>query len=337
VNALLLSLRCLLALVFLVAAIGKLLDPVGSRQALEEFGVLPRIARIGGLALPVAELAVAVALLLRPSARWGAGGALVLLLAFIAGVARAMSQGRSPECHCFGQIHSEKAGPSTLIRNAILAAPAAFIIAAGTGPSLNGALAGLNAAQVALVATSVVAVLLALAVVQLWSDRRRLQRELEAAIAAKAPAGLPRGTPAPEFALTPVRGNAGSLGELMDPGRPTVLVFVSTNCGPCLQMLPSLARWQDSLVESLALPAIFAGERADIERISAEQDLRVALAQEDNEAFGLYNLRATPSAVLISAGGAVASAPAEGVPAIEALIRTAVAQSRPDELVLHQA
>ncbi len=51
----------------------------------------------------------------------GRAAALLLLLAFAGGVARAMSRGQAPDCHCFGQIHSEPAGPSTLIRNAVLA------------------------------------------------------------------------------------------------------------------------------------------------------------------------------------------------------------------------
>jgi thiol-disulfide isomerase/thioredoxin/uncharacterized membrane protein YphA (DoxX/SURF4 family) len=335
VNGLVVSLRCLLAVVFAVAATGKLLDLDGSRRALEEFGVRPRFARAGGVALPIAELTVAVTLLIAPTARWGAAGALVLLVVFMVAVARAMAQGRAPECHCFGQIHSEQAGASTLVRNAILGCLAIVVIVAGPGPSLNGVLAGLSTTQVALVAVSVAAVLLGLAVFQLWGDRRRLIRDLHAALAARGPAGLRRGTPAPDFSLAPVRGDAGSLDDLMTPKRPTVLIFVTTQCPPCLQMFPMLARWQDSLADALALPAIFSGDRDDVERISEEQGLSVALAQDDEEAFGLYNLRATPSAVLIDGDRLVASVPAEGVPAIEALIRTAVRQTGPPDLVVH--
>lgn len=335
-DALLLSVRCLLAAVFLIAAIGKLLDVAGSRRALQEFGVPDRATRFGGVALPVAELAVGVALLIRPAARWGGAVALLLLLAFVGGVTRAMSRGQAPDCHCFGQIHSEPAGPATLIRNAVLATAATLVVVAGPGPSLNGGLSSLRGAQVALVAVSVLAAMLAVAVAQLWGDRRRLRRELDAAISAKAPPGLPRGTPAPEFALVPVRGAAGSLTELAEPSRPTVLVFVSTSCAPCLQMLPSLARWQDSLAESVTLAAIFAGERRDIERLSEEHELRLALAQEGTEAVELYALRATPSAVLVGTDGVIAGAPAEGVPAVEALIRTTVARPRPVELVVER-
>ena len=335
-DALLLSIRCLIAAVFIVAAVGKLLDLDGSHRALVEFGVPARLARFGAVLLPVAELAVAIALLFGPTARWTAVAALLLLLGFSAGVVRAISRGEAPDCHCFGQIHSEPAGRSTLIRNAVLAAAAALVVVAGPGPSLDGALGSLHGAQIGLVATSVLAAVLAVAVAQLWADTRRLRAELNAAQAADAPPGLSRGTPAPEFELAPVRGTAGSLTELSDTAPLTVLVFVSTGCGPCLTLLPSLAHWQDALSGSVTVTAIFEGARDEVERVSAEYELSPVLAQKEQEAFELYALRATPSAVLIDSDGAIAGAPAEGVTAIEALIRTAAAESRPFELALER-
>ena len=336
-DAVLLSIRCVLAVVFIVAAIGKLLDLEGSRRALADFGVPVRATRLGGVLLPVAELAVAISLLFVPTARWGALGALLLLLVFGAGVARAMSRGEAPDCHCFGQIHSEPAGRSTLVRNAVLAAAAVLVVVAGPGPSLDGALGSLHGAQIALVATSVLAAVLAVEVAQLWAEGRRLRSELNAAQAAQAPPGLPRGIPAPEFELAAVRGTAGSLTELTERALPTVLVFLSTGCGPCQALLPSLAHWQDALSGSVTVTAIFEGAREEVELMSAEHELSPVLAQKEQETFELYALRATPSAVLIGPGGAIAGAPAEGVTAIEALVRTAAADSRPFELVVERA
>ncbi len=334
-DALLLTARCILGVVFLVAAAGKLFDLTGSRQALEGFGVPTRWARLAGPALPVAELAVAAALLVRPTAVIGAAAALALLVVFIAGVARAISQGRAPECHCFGQIHSEPAGPSTLVRNALLAALAVLVLVRGPGPSLDGGLGRLNGTQAALVAVAVLATLLAVALIQLWREKRGLERELEALRAGERPPGLPRGTPAPEFALPAVRGSAGSLAELLASGKRPVLVFVSTGCGPCLEMLPTLGRWQDSLGDALALAAVFSGEREAIERLCDEHDLSLALAQELDEILTLYALRVTPSAVLLDPDGTVAAAPAEGVPAIEGLIRSALSAREARGIAVH--
>ena len=106
-----LALRLLLAGVFLTAGIGKLRDLPGSRRAVADFGVPERAARVVGLLLPLAEIAIAVSLVPAPSARWGALAAAILLAAFIVGIARALSRGEQPDCHCFGQIHSAPAGP----------------------------------------------------------------------------------------------------------------------------------------------------------------------------------------------------------------------------------
>src|SRR5436853_3833460 len=83
---LLLLARLGLCAVFLVAGLAKLADLKGSQQAVRDFGMPAVLARPFGLLLPLAELAVAVALLLPATAWWGALGALVLLLLFVGGI-----------------------------------------------------------------------------------------------------------------------------------------------------------------------------------------------------------------------------------------------------------
>ena len=62
----------------------------------------------------------------------------------------------------------------------------------------------------------------------------------------------------------------------------------------------------------------------------------MVLTQEGFETFQRYRLRVTPSAVPISFNRIIVGPPAEGLPAIEALIRTVVAE--PDgELVAKPA
>src|SRR5262245_11676744 len=55
--------RLILAAVFAVAGVAKLLDRDGTREGLEGFGVPARIATPGALILPLVEIAVAVLLL----------------------------------------------------------------------------------------------------------------------------------------------------------------------------------------------------------------------------------------------------------------------------------
>src|SRR5215208_6427661 len=119
---LLLIARVLLAAIFAVAGVAKLADREGSRRAVVDFGVPSALAAPLALLLPLAELAVAAALLPASTAWWGALGALALLSVFVVGIGINVARGRKPDCHCFGQLHSAPAGWKTLARNGVLAA-----------------------------------------------------------------------------------------------------------------------------------------------------------------------------------------------------------------------
>ena len=96
----------LLAVVFVAAGAAKLADRAGSRQAVADFGVPSSLATPLATLLPLAELAVAAALIPAASAWWGALGALALLLLFVAGIGINLARGRKPDCHCFGSLSS---------------------------------------------------------------------------------------------------------------------------------------------------------------------------------------------------------------------------------------
>src|SRR5918997_4659523 len=152
--------RLLLAAVFVVAGLAKLTDREGSRRAITDFGLPASLAAPMGILLPLAELAVAAALIPTASAFWGAVGALALLLLFIAGIGANLARGRRPDCHCFGQIHSAPAGWSTLARNVVLAGLAAFLVWRGlegeVGPSVVGLLGSLSTAALLVLAGGMV-------------------------------------------------------------------------------------------------------------------------------------------------------------------------------------
>jgi uncharacterized membrane protein YphA (DoxX/SURF4 family) len=107
--------RLLLAGVFAVAGLAKLADRSGSRQAVTGFGLPSSLAGSLSILLPLAELAVAAALIPTSTALWGAIGALALLLVFLVGIGINLARGRKPDCHCFGQLHSAPAGWKTLV------------------------------------------------------------------------------------------------------------------------------------------------------------------------------------------------------------------------------
>ena len=339
----LLTARVLLAVVFTVAGLAKLADRAGSRQAIRNFGVPALLAAPLGVLLPLAELAVAVALVPRASAWWGAAGALAFLLLFIAGIGVNLARGRTPDCHCFGQLYSAPIGWPTLVRNAILAAVAGFVLWQGrddAGRSAVSWLGDLTATQWAglvggLLALSLLASLVWLVIRLLGQSGRLLMRieALEARLGlggdgiapvthapATPPAGLPVGVPAPTFSLPGLHGEMLTLDALRAPGRPVLLLFTDPGCGPCNALLPEIGRWQREYAAQMAIALISRGS-PDANRVkSSEHGVTHVLLQRDREVQGSYLVAGTPSAVVVRPDGTIGSLLAEGAEAVRALV-----------------
>jgi peroxiredoxin/uncharacterized membrane protein YphA (DoxX/SURF4 family) len=337
--------RLVLALVFVVAGLAKLIDRSGSRQAVADFGLPRALAAPLGLLLPLAELAVAAALLPAASAWWGAMGALALLLAFVAGIAVNLARGRRPDCHCFGQLHSSPVGWPTLARNGALAVVAGFVVWQGrehAGPSVLSWLGGLPTDRLLeLIGGIAVLVLLlveGLLVANLLRQNGRLLVRLEAVEArlngdarpdqpeALAPAepGLPVGSPAPEFSLRGLRGETLTLDFLRAFDKPIMLLFADPGCGPCNALLPEVGGWQRDHAASFTMAMISAGTPEANRAKAAEHGLTHVLLQQDREVAEMYQVDGTPSAVMVRPDGTVGSSVAAGADAIRALVaRTA--------------
>ncbi|HUR85611.1 MAG TPA: MauE/DoxX family redox-associated membrane protein [Solirubrobacteraceae bacterium] len=318
-----LAVQIALAAVFATAGVAKLRDRAGSRQALTDFGLPARLAAPGAVALPVAELVIAPALLVVPLARVAAIAALVLLLAFVGGILRALARGQAPDCHCFGQVHSAPAGRGTVARNALLAVLAAFLALRGPGPALDDWIAARTAAELAATVAGLAAGAFAATAWVLWRRNRVLQRELEAARGASAllPPGLPIGTRAPGFALPGLHGETLTLDSLLSRGRPVALVFADPYCGPCQRLLPDLGRWQAALGDRLTIAVISSGSLLENRAPAQEHGVADMLIQTSSEVMDAYRITNTPTAIVVSADGFVASGPAAAEFEIEELIR----------------
>lgn len=353
-DTLLLLARLALAAVFAVAGAAKLADREGSRKAMQDFGIPASAAGIAGLALPIVEIAVAIFLLPVDTAKWAAIGGLVLLLAFIAGIGYNLSKGRTPDCHCFGQLHSEPAGPMTLIRNGVLALLAALLVGFGwndPGPSLVGWIDDLSAGEST--ALALTAVLLIVAAVEGWllvhllSQNGRLLIRLDAleealetggALPASANAaqpaqpvlGLPVGSPAPGFSLTGLYGETMTLDALRARGKPVLLISSDPGCGPCNALLPEIGKWQRDYSGDLTIAMISRGS-VDANRAKvAEHGISNVLLQQDREVAQLYLSYGTPSAWVVQADGKIGSPLAQGRDGIRELVaRTAGAPVPP--------
>src|SRR5436190_2204396 len=322
-----LVIRIVLAVVFATAGVGKLRDLQGSRKSLQEFGVGERLARPVGLLLPLAELAVAIALIFRPTAQWGALAALLLLLVFLAGIGNALRQGLAPDCNCFGQIHSAPAGRGTLIRNAVLSALALFALTAGPGPAVDSWASDSGVAEVVAIVAVAAAIALGLWALRLRAGWRQAAADLTIARRELAviPPGLPVGAKAPDFSLTSAdTRETVTLEALLDRGHPVLLMFTAPNCGPCSEIFPSLRRWQQSLSQQLTVALISTGTPESNQYLVDEHGLERLLVQEGIETFNDFRIRSTPSGVLISADGRIATTTAQSVFEIEPMVRHAL-------------
>ena len=336
----LLFFRLLVGAVFATAGVAKLADPEGSNDALKNFGLPDWMAGIAAPALPLLELAIAVALLPVAWAVWGAWGATALLLIFIAAMGIALARGQAPDCHCFGQLHSEPVGAQTIVRNVLLAACSASVAWLGPGQSAFAWMDRLSTAEVAIFV--VVIGLLGLMGLQsgvlfqmMRQNGRMLTRldELEASgkpkepAAPTPPAGLAVGTDAPLFSLATPQGAPAGLADLLESAQPALLIFTDPNCGPCSALLPELARWENEAKSHFTLALLSRGAAEEnIEKLGKFEFRRVLL-QKDREVSEGYQASATPSAVLVEADGRIGSPVAVGADAIRALVAKTINSS----------
>ena len=332
--------RVPLVVVFLAAGLGKLADPIGSREAMIAFGVPSRLVRPAALFLPFLEIAVAIALLFVGGVRWGALGALALLVLFIAGIGYNLALGRRPNCHCFGQMHSAPIGSGTLVRNIVLAAVATFIVVeARHNPDLS-AFAWLSAMTTAgrlMLATDLF--LFTLILIQAWfmlqlvRQNGRLiirlqaveaQLGIDGAALVDEHAGLYVGTAAPSFSLGSLDGGIVTLNELCSHGLPVMLIFSNPDCGPCAQLMPEIVDWQRNYSAKITIALVTKGTDEENRAKNAEHSLRNVLLEGASNISTSYRAFGTPSAVLVAKDDTIASRLASGAVKIRTLFERTV-------------
>jgi thioredoxin-related protein/uncharacterized membrane protein YphA (DoxX/SURF4 family) len=334
VTELILVIRATLAAIFTVAGVAKLLDRAGSRQSMREFGLPSGLAGPFSLVLPLAELGCAIALLSGAVAWHGAAAAAALLAIFILGMAVNLARGRTPDCHCFGKLHSEPVGWSTVARNIVLVGLALFVVAQGaanTGPGLFEWIGNLTRLGTVVLVLTIGFLLLGglviTSLVQLLAQNGRLMLRVEAleaklggVVEPSAPVpGLPVDSPAPDFSLSGLDGIPVSRRALGALGKPLLLLFSEPGCSSCDAILPDVARWQRDHADRLMIVPISRGSVEANRQKAAEHGLQHLLLQANREVSEAYQVQGTPSAVLVK-GGSIASPLAAGAEEIRNLV-----------------
>lgn len=338
--------RLLLALVFGVAGIAKAADPNGSRRAMIGFGVTEKLASALAWILSAVEVLIAIALIPLNTAWFGGLAAFILLLIFAVTIAVNLARGTSPDCHCFGQLHSEPVGWSTLARNLVLMAIAALIVARGIGdPGLSaiGWISGMKPLEAAnLILSSAVVVLLGACagyLRRLFGQYSTLLSRIDAMKkvidedyaeppvarpdAAGPVEGLPIGAPAPDFSLAAIGGGQVTLDTLLTHRRPVLLLFVSPNCSPCEALRPHIKVWERDYGTRLTIAVLSKGDLKENERRMAGYEAGYILLQSDSGVAEEYMAKWTPAAVLVRQDGRIASQVSYGDEDIRALVARA--------------
>jgi hypothetical protein len=119
---LLLAVRASLALLFASSAFHKVVAPGQFRSAVQAYRLIPsRLVGITAMTIIAFEAVLAPALLLAPSSRPAAIGAVLLLLLYTIAIGVNLLRGRSDlDCGCYGSARRQTLHPLLLVRNATL-------------------------------------------------------------------------------------------------------------------------------------------------------------------------------------------------------------------------
>lgn len=340
--------RILLAGIFALAGVAKFIDLKGSEKAFQDFGVPKALALPGALALSAAEVAIAGLLLSVEFSWFGAMAALALLLLFIVQMIYQLARGNAPDCHCFGQLHSEPVSSVSIFRNILFAILAAFLFFSGrNSQGMSLADPRLDIMQLAF-GVGIVALLMAAIFYlrQIMSRQNEIMRRIELMeLVARDGAtverdemshpheGLPIGAVVPDFVLPDLSGGVVSLADVRVADQPVMFIFVSPNCTPCKALMPEFEQWQKELEGKVKLIFVSTGEADENVAKFTGSVANEMLLQTDREFAEIVKARWTPTAVLMDANGRIASHVAAGDTAIRALVEQVKSEDLSREFV----
>jgi thiol-disulfide isomerase/thioredoxin len=314
--------RIALSVVFSLAGITKLMDQPGTREAVKNFGAPNAIAPAVAFVLPLIELAIAAGLLFSETTVVSSIAGILLLGLFVVAISVNLARGRAHDCHCFGQLYSRPLGWSTLARNIVFMLGAGFVLwqaVLAASPNIISTLATLSAAGWSAIAVAAAGMLVVFLYLQ--------QRHRKALAAEVGPEGLPIDSIAPDFELPAYHGGKKSLAQLLDHGKPLLLLFTNPHCGPCVVLFKEIKEWQDAHQDRLTIALISRGTIKENFVNVARNGLGEVLLQKEREVGEKYGGRATPTGVVVSPDGRIASRVAAGADEIRGLLNNVLASA----------
>nr|WP_245306462.1 MauE/DoxX family redox-associated membrane protein [Acidipropionibacterium timonense] len=264
--------------------------------------------------LPWAEVVLAVALLVLPGVAGVVAASLVtaLFIAYTVVVVRVLRTIPDPvDCHCFGDLAPGDVTGSTIARNLVFVVLGGLsVVAAAVDPRPAVVRACLTmtttwswwlAAVLAVVATALI-----------------LHRSADDADGGSGEGGdgdyVP--VPTPLAAVTDREGRRRTLRELSSR-RPVLLLFVSTGCGFCAEVIEKAVGWV-TLLPEVDIRCVL-GPTAGVDSLPIELQ-ELALVDEDGGARDVFEVRGFPTAWLLGVDQQVAGGPQAGPSNIETMV-----------------
>ena len=131
--------------------------------------------------------------------------------------------------------------------------------------------------------------------------------------------GLPVGIPAPAFSRTGPRGETISLDTLRAIGPPVLLIFWKAESPACMDLLADMVRWQRDHAVAVTVACLCCDTTEESRALLITEGCVHVASDTDSTIAQAYHVWATPSAVLIHAGGVVGGPLAVGADAVRDL------------------
>ena len=293
-----------LAALLVVSGLAKVRHAEATRSAFSQLE-LPRVLTDSPAprVLPWAELALAAALLLAPPplAMPVAVLALLLFLAYLAVIARALTFDHPVTCHCFGELGFGEVTRRTALRNVLLVVLAALTVWSATAErSVAGRLVEARTADWAwLGLVLLVAVTLVVTFGGTKGESAAVPEDDEADYVRQ---------PIPFAALEDSAGNSVPLRDMISTGA-VLLVFVSPGCSSCRPAIERLPEWSDGLGPVRVVGVVSRSIAATVEAVPTLEG-RI-LHDPQAATMRMFGIR-TPGAVLLGGDGLLAGGPVDG-------------------------
>jgi len=310
----------ILACVLAVSAVGKLRSPSASGKAFRDLRVpAPLSGRLVVEGLPYVELVLAAGLVLvgGPRGTLVAVAALLLFAAYLLLVTRALGFDEDVDCACFGAFAPGRLTRRTVLRNVwLVVVGAAAVLASLQGGSVASRVTEGQTPWWWLVGSLAAAA----TVVLVGGPAGGTDRAVPQPYANSTDDGdyVRARTPAVPVVLGD--GGATTL-RALSAERPQLLVHVSEICGSCMEVIEAVPGWRERL-PAVDIRLVLGAAPGSSALTSATEPLSV------HDPQGLvaetFDMRATPSAVLLGADGLLAGGPVVGSYAVPELVEDIV-------------